>query len=203
MISHFWKKIRAKSIAFWFIYIVILLYSVMNDLHFFDFTYADTGSYYEASGNPYAKMFYFTLKTAFAVLLYFFMNMISRGFTAVRNKNRDSRRRLIFVLIIMIVYIIFLILCWPGVWWCSGADEFKMVDFISHLQVQYHQVHGGEHVLGGDVDQHGVDGLHRQSPVRARRQEPPQQPRRPGGLPARRVAAAHAVADQPALKVFG
>ena len=94
MISHFWKKIRAKSIAFWFIYIVILLYSVMNDLHFFDFTYADTGSYYEASGNPYAKMFYFTLKTAFAVLLYFFMNMISRGFTAVRNKNRDSRRRL-------------------------------------------------------------------------------------------------------------
>ncbi len=139
MISHFWKKIRAKSIAFWFIYIVILLYSVMNDLHFFDFTYADTGSYYEASGNPYAKMFYFTLKTAFAVLLYFFMNMISRGFTAVRNKNRDSRRRLIFVLIIMIVYIIFLILCWPGVWWCSGADEFKMVDFISHLQVQYHQ----------------------------------------------------------------
>ena len=32
MISHFWKKIRAKSIAFWFIYIVILLYSVMNDL---------------------------------------------------------------------------------------------------------------------------------------------------------------------------
>lgn len=139
MISLVWKKVQNKGIFFWLIYIVILGCSVVNDLHFFDFTYVDTGSYYEASGNPHAKLFYVTLKIAFAVLLYFFMNTISRELMAVRNKNRDSQRRLIFILLLLVIYIIFLILCWPGVWWCSGADEFKMVDFISHLQVQYHQ----------------------------------------------------------------
>ena len=106
MISLVWKKVQNKGIFFWLIYIVILGCSVVNDLHFFDFTYVDTGSYYEASGNPHAKLFYVTLKIAFAVLLYFFMNTISRELMAVRNKNRDSQRRLIFILLLLVIYII-------------------------------------------------------------------------------------------------
>lgn len=139
MIRCFLKKIQKKDMFFWFIYIVIFAWSINNDLHFFDFAYINSESYYEASGNPHAKLFYMTIKIAFAVLLYYFMNMVMRELSAVRKKDRDSRRRLIFVLVILTIYLVLLILCWPGIWWCSGADEFKMVDFIAHLQVQYHQ----------------------------------------------------------------
>lgn len=130
---------KRQNIVFYVLYFIILLWSIWNDVHFFDFSYVASGSYYVPSGSPHSVLFYLSLKIVFAFLLYRFMAICKKYFFGGNQKDADSRRRLIFVFIILIVYLVFLIACWPGIWWCNGADEFRMVDFTKHLQVQYHQ----------------------------------------------------------------
>lgn len=139
LLNNFSTFVLKQGIIFNFIFVLLLSISVWNDLHFFDFSYCESGSYYVPSGSPHYILFYVTLKIAFAWLLYLGMAKGKKLIKGVVRKNADARRYLIFFLIIFGIYLVFLLVCWPGVWWCTGADEFKLVWFTKHLQVQYHQ----------------------------------------------------------------
>lgn len=137
--ADFWFIIRKQGLVFNCIYVLLLLGSVWNDLHFFDFAYADSGDFYVPSGSPHYILFYTTLKVAFACLVYLVMLYGKKIIKGVLCKNADAKRYLVFFLIIFVSYFFFLMLCWPGIWWCTGADEFYMVYYTRHLQVQFHQ----------------------------------------------------------------
>lgn len=137
--NRFFGYLKRKGVYFIVLYIAFLLISSWNDIHFFKISYIPSGSFYDVSGTPYAILFYLTLKIAYALILFFLMSEFQKIVRGIRNGDKDCKRRFLITSFIFIIYLFVLILCWPGIWWCNGADEFKLVDFTRHLQVQYHQ----------------------------------------------------------------
>lgn len=132
-------KHKRVSIACVTIYVAFLIFSFYNDLHFFDFSYGEQGSYFRTSGNPNAAAFYCVLKVIFIIVTSLFLFFLSKCWIGLMEQNISVKKRLKIYGIIFIVYSVILIHIYPGIWWCNGADEYTLLSFVRRLQIQYHQ----------------------------------------------------------------
>lgn len=121
------------------LYILFLIFSFTNDMDFFDFTYYGRTSYFSASGNPNAVLFYIILKIIFISLSLGFFLLIAVCLIKIINGDEAIKQRVELCCIIIAIHTIILLHVYPGIWWCSGADEFQLLSFAKHLQIQYHQ----------------------------------------------------------------
>lgn len=116
-----------------------MLFSLYNDLSFFDFSYRESGTYGNVSGNPHSVSFYLSIKFLFILISYISIKYSFEFIYLIIVGNEEKRQLLSIILGISFVYFIFIILTWPGIWRCDWCDEIKLFSFTQKLQVQYNQ----------------------------------------------------------------
>ena len=132
-----WKKWYVISIL---IFGAFMLFSIYNDLNFFDFSSEERIHFYITNGNPNSKIFYIITKITFAIFIYWVRGeVLNILWEIIVDKNKEIKRRYMVVLSLLIVYCSVIILVYPGIWWANDADEFTLFSFNQRLQVQYHQ----------------------------------------------------------------
>jgi len=121
------------------VYFVLMGISFYNDMNFFVFSYEEPNSYFVATGNPNAVVFYVILKCVFVFLSYIFFRYMIHYWIGIVEGNSEIKQKLKIYGLILFVYVLVLVHIYPGMWWCNGYDEFNLFHFARHLQVQYHQ----------------------------------------------------------------